>query len=111
MKVGAKRKEAEKKKVLLNNVNVKANHNEVLAIIGRSGSSKSTLLDALAGRIDPNSLEGSILVNGTRVMDGLKSISGYVMQVRTDSVQSLLVNFVLSLRLLSLWPAFRQLLF
>ncbi|CAM6089366.1 unnamed protein product [Calypogeia fissa] len=78
--VGGKLKEVARKKVLLNNVNAKANHSEVLAIIGRSGSSKTTLLDALAGRIDHRSLEGSILVNGKRMDDGLKSISGYVMQ-------------------------------
>lgn len=81
MNVGGNRKEVSKKKVLLNNVHARAKHSEVLAIIGRSGSSKTTLLDALAGRIDQRSLEGSILVNGKRVDDGLKSISGYVMQV------------------------------
>ncbi|KAL3699267.1 hypothetical protein R1sor_017289 [Riccia sorocarpa] len=69
-----------KKKTLLNGVNAKARNSEILAIIGRSGSSKTTLLDALAGHIDASSLEGSILVNGVKMEDGLKSISGYVTQ-------------------------------
>ncbi|KAL2610196.1 hypothetical protein R1flu_028769 [Riccia fluitans] len=70
----------EKKKTLLDGVNAKARNSEILAIMGRSGSSKTTLLDALAGHIDANSLEGSILVNGVKMEDGLKSISGYVTQ-------------------------------
>ncbi|KAL2609451.1 hypothetical protein R1flu_028024 [Riccia fluitans] len=70
----------EKTKTLLHGVNARARNSEILAIIGRSGSSKTTLLDALAGHIDASSLEGSILVNGVGMVDGLKSISGYVTQ-------------------------------
>ncbi|KAG6545618.1 hypothetical protein Mapa_012972 [Marchantia paleacea] len=69
-----------KQKTLLHNVTAKASNSEILAIIGRSGSSKTTLLDALAGHINSSSLEGSMLVNGIKVDAGLKSISGYVMQ-------------------------------
>ncbi|OAE23915.1 hypothetical protein AXG93_1217s1270 [Marchantia polymorpha subsp. ruderalis] len=69
-----------KQKTLLHNVTAKASNSEILAIIGRSGSSKTTLLDALAGHINSRSLEGSMLVNGIKVDAGLKSISGYVMQ-------------------------------
>lgn len=70
-----------REKVLLNNVTANANHSEVLAIAGPSGSSKTTFLDALAGRIDRNSLKGQILVNGRPMDSAFKRVSGYVMQV------------------------------
>lgn len=69
-----------REKVLLNNVTANANHSEVLAIAGPSGSSKTTFLDALAGRIDRNSLKGQILVNGRPMDSAFKRVSGYVMQ-------------------------------
>ncbi|KAL3688578.1 hypothetical protein R1sor_014887 [Riccia sorocarpa] len=67
-------------KILLNNISFRANHGEVLAIAGPTGSSKSTLLDALAGRIDRRSLSGAILVNGVPVDKYFRRVSGYVMQ-------------------------------
>lgn len=70
-----------KVKTLLNNVSAPVNHSEVLAIAGPSGSSKTTFLDALAGRIDLKSLKGQILVNGKPMDSAFKRISGYVMQV------------------------------
>lgn len=70
-----------KEKILLNNVTARANHSEVLAIAGPSGSSKTTFLDALAGRIERKSLKGNILVNGKPMGSSFKRISGYVMQV------------------------------
>lgn len=68
-------------KILLNNVSADAHPSEVLAIAGPSGSSKTTFLDALAGRIDRNSLKGQILVNGRPMDSAFKRVSGYVMQV------------------------------
>jgi ABC-type multidrug transport system fused ATPase/permease subunit len=70
-----------KVRTLLNNVSAAVNHSQVLAIAGPSGSSKTTFLDALAGRIDPKSLKGQILVNGKPMDSAFKRISGYVMQV------------------------------
>jgi ABC-type multidrug transport system fused ATPase/permease subunit len=70
-----------REKVLLNHVSADARPSEVLAIAGPSGSSKTTFLDALAGRIDRNSLKGQILVNGRPMDSAFKRISGYVMQV------------------------------
>ncbi|KAL2630588.1 hypothetical protein R1flu_015274 [Riccia fluitans] len=67
-------------KILLNNISCRANHGEVLGIAGPTGSSKSTLLDALAGRIDRRSLSGTILVNGIPVDKSFRRVSGYVMQ-------------------------------
>lgn len=74
---------AVQEKSLLNNVSARANHSEVLAVAGPSGSSKTTLLDALAGRIERKSLQGHILVNGKAMDSAFKRVSGYVMQVRT----------------------------
>lgn len=67
-------------RILLNRVSAKASPSEVLAIAGPSGSSKTTFLDALAGRIDRHSLQGQILVNGMPMTSAFKRISGYAMQ-------------------------------
>jgi len=69
-------------KILLNNVTARANHSEMLAVVGPSGSSKTTFLDAMAGRIDRRSLSGQILVNQSPMDATFKRVSGYVMQVR-----------------------------
>lgn len=75
------RKGETREKILLNNVSADARPSEVLAIAGPSGSSKTTFLDALAGRIDRKALRGQILVNGRPMDSAFKRISGYVMQV------------------------------
>ncbi|KAG6554029.1 hypothetical protein Mapa_004949 [Marchantia paleacea] len=67
-------------KTLLNDISVEAFAGELLAIVGPSGSGKTTFLDALAGRIAPESLEGEILVNGHPINNSFRRISGYVMQ-------------------------------
>ncbi|KAG0557549.1 hypothetical protein M758_11G135400 [Ceratodon purpureus] len=74
------RKGETREKILLNHVSADAHPSEVLAIAGPSGSSKTTFLDALAGRIDRNSLKGQILVNGRPMDSAFKRVSGYVMQ-------------------------------
>lgn len=79
-------------RILLNRVSAKASPSEVLAIAGPSGSSKTTFLDALAGRIDRHSLQGQILVNGMPMTSAFKRISGYAMQVWLAHIQFLWVS-------------------
>eukprot|EP00850_Spirogloea_muscicola_P005787 SM000027S09568 [mRNA] locus=s27:52714:57126:- [translate_table: standard] len=67
-------------RVLLNRVSATAKHGEILAIVGPSGAGKSTFLDAVAGRINFHSLQGSIRLNGRDVDQSFKRRSGYVMQ-------------------------------
>nr|CAB3219644.1 ATP-binding cassette sub-family G member 2-like [Phallusia mammillata] len=50
------------------------------AIMGPTGSGKSSLLDILAGRKDPNGLSGLVLVDGRPLPSNFKRISGYVVQ-------------------------------
>ncbi|OMP03621.1 ABC transporter-like protein [Corchorus olitorius] len=69
------------KKVLLNDISGEAREGEILAILGATGSGKTTLIDAIANRIDKNSLGGSVTLNGEVLRSGLlKVISAYVMQ-------------------------------
>ncbi|KAM4779944.1 broad substrate specificity ATP-binding cassette transporter ABCG2 isoform 4-T5 [Cyanocitta cristata] len=50
------------------------------AILGPTGSGKSSLLDILAARKDPNGLSGDILINGAPQPANFKCTSGYVVQ-------------------------------
>jgi len=50
------------------------------AIMGPTGSGKSSLLDILAGRKDPKGLSGKVLINGGPLPKNFKRISGYVIQ-------------------------------
>uniref|UniRef100_A0A8C3M6J7 ABC transporter domain-containing protein n=1 Tax=Geospiza parvula TaxID=87175 RepID=A0A8C3M6J7_GEOPR len=50
------------------------------AILGPTGSGKSSLLDILAARKDPRGLSGDILINGAPQPDNFKCTSGYVVQ-------------------------------
>uniref|UniRef100_A0A8D2L3M0 ABC transporter domain-containing protein n=1 Tax=Varanus komodoensis TaxID=61221 RepID=A0A8D2L3M0_VARKO len=50
------------------------------AILGPTGSGKSSLLDILATRKDPAGLSGDILINGITLPSHFKCISGYVVQ-------------------------------
>ncbi|CAG5128016.1 unnamed protein product, partial [Candidula unifasciata] len=50
------------------------------AILGPTGSGKSSLLDVLAGRKDPKGLTGSILLDGLPPPDNFKCLVGYVVQ-------------------------------
>ncbi|KAL3695275.1 hypothetical protein R1sor_009351 [Riccia sorocarpa] len=66
---------------ILNKISGEARDGEILAVMGHSGSGKSTLIDALAQRIAPESLGGTITLNGEQVSSTLlRSISAYVMQ-------------------------------
>ncbi|KAL9429162.1 hypothetical protein AB3S75_031049 [Citrus x aurantiifolia] len=68
-------------KLLLDNISGEAREGEIMAILGASGAGKTTLMDALAGRIEKESLQGSVTLNG-EVLESklLKIISAYVMQ-------------------------------
>ncbi|XP_057188591.1 broad substrate specificity ATP-binding cassette transporter ABCG2d isoform X2 [Triplophysa rosa] len=50
------------------------------AILGPTGSGKSSFLDVLAGRKDPGGLSGEVLVNGSPQPPNFKCLSGYVVQ-------------------------------
>ncbi|XP_056312559.1 broad substrate specificity ATP-binding cassette transporter ABCG2d [Danio aesculapii] len=50
------------------------------AILGPTGSGKSSFLDVLAGRKDPAGLSGEVLVNGALQPPNFKCLSGYVVQ-------------------------------
>ncbi|KAK0051150.1 ATP-binding cassette sub-family G member 2 [Biomphalaria pfeifferi] len=50
------------------------------AILGPTGSGKSSLLDVLAGRKDPKGLTGTILLDGAPLPDNFKCLVGYVVQ-------------------------------
>ncbi|XP_074849744.1 broad substrate specificity ATP-binding cassette transporter ABCG2-like [Carettochelys insculpta] len=50
------------------------------AILGPTGSGKSSLLDILAARKDPRGLSGDVLINGAPQPANFKCISGYVVQ-------------------------------
>ncbi|NXU96064.1 ABCG2 protein, partial [Cettia cetti] len=50
------------------------------AILGPTGSGKSSLLDILAARKDPKGLSGDILINGAPQPANFKCTSGYVVQ-------------------------------
>lgn len=68
-------------KTILNDVSFTASPGQVLAVVGSSGAGKSTVLDALAGRIRSKSLQGQILVNGQPTgSKSYKRLIGYVMQ-------------------------------
>jgi ABC-type multidrug transport system ATPase subunit len=68
-------------RALLDGISGEAREGEILAVLGASGAGKSTLIDALAGRIQRESLRGAVTLNG-EALDGrlLRVISAYVMQ-------------------------------
>ncbi|XP_019358066.1 PREDICTED: ATP-binding cassette sub-family G member 2-like [Gavialis gangeticus] len=72
-----RRKTVEKK--ILHNMNgiMKPGLN---AILGPTGSGKSSLLDVLAARKDPAGLSGKVLIDGVLQPPNFKCISGYVVQ-------------------------------
>ncbi|KAK4784639.1 hypothetical protein SAY86_019007 [Trapa natans] len=68
-------------KTLLDDISGEAHDGEILAVLGASGSGKSTFIDALANRIARGSLRGTVTLNGEPLESRmLKVISAYVMQ-------------------------------
>ena len=55
------------KKLILNKINLELKPNDVLGVIGETGSGKSTFLDLLTGLFDPSN--GSILINGINIKE------------------------------------------
>ncbi|CAM0949471.1 unnamed protein product [Alopecurus aequalis] len=75
------RRRARETKLLLDGVSGEARESELFAVMGASGSGKSTLVDALAGRIERESLHGRVTLNGETLHGRrLRAISAYVMQ-------------------------------
>ncbi|CAM9671049.1 unnamed protein product [Chrysoparadoxa australica] len=59
-----------RRRVLLKDINCRAEPCEMLAIMGSTGSGKTTLLDLLAGRKNTGLISGSILFNGGERFEG-----------------------------------------
>src|SRR5665213_4238699 len=57
--------------VVLHDIDMIVEPGEIVAIVGPSGSGKSSLLRALGGFLDPSS--GSLLIDGELVADGHQS--------------------------------------
>ncbi|EXB65354.1 ABC transporter G family member 6 [Morus notabilis] len=77
----ARRTAEPEKRTILNSISGEARDGEILAILGASGSGKTTLLDALANRIEKESLKGTVSLNGEVLESRLwKAIVAYVMQ-------------------------------
>uniref|UniRef100_A0A0D3FH01 ABC transporter G family member 5 n=1 Tax=Oryza barthii TaxID=65489 RepID=A0A0D3FH01_9ORYZ len=67
--------------LLLDGVSGEAREGEIMAVLGASGAGKTTLIDALADRIQRDSLRGAVTLNGEPLGGRmLKVISAYVMQ-------------------------------
>ncbi|MBP9707775.1 MAG: ATP-binding cassette domain-containing protein [Oligoflexales bacterium] len=85
-------------KKVLNGVNLSISAGEHVAIVGRSGSGKSTILGCLLGKWVPS--EGEILVNGDQVSaESIRSIFPYIAWVDPDTKiwnQTLYNNIVYS---------------
>lgn len=68
-------------KTILDNLSGQVNPGRLLAIMGPTGSGKTSLVNALAGRLQVGGvLEGEILVNGQPRGNAFRSLSCYVMQ-------------------------------
>ena len=74
-------KRVERKKVILDDVNLSILPGEMVAIVGGSGAGKSTVMNCMCGYSMPT--EGQVLANGVDLYDNyeiLKQIIGYVPQ-------------------------------
>jgi len=65
------------KKLVLDNINIKINPNERIAIVGENGSGKTTFANLLLGFFEPES--GEILVNGD------ENLKNYILDLRKNS--------------------------
>ncbi|KAM9998102.1 hypothetical protein ACTFIY_007741 [Dictyostelium cf. discoideum] len=73
-----------KRKQILDNVNGVCPPGQLTALMGLSGSGKTSLLDILSGRKNVGNIDGKVLINGAPVGKNFKRISGYVTQ---DDIQ------------------------
>ncbi|KAM0875575.1 hypothetical protein ACQ4PT_036693 [Festuca glaucescens] len=70
-----------RRNTLLDGISGEAREGEIMAVLGASGAGKSTLIDALASRIQRESLRGAFTLNGDALDSRLlRVISAYVMQ-------------------------------
>ncbi|EGG13290.1 ABC transporter G family protein [Cavenderia fasciculata] len=67
-------------KVILNNVSGICYPGQLTALMGLSGSGKTSLLDILSGRKNVGDITGEVLINGYPRLKNFKRISGYVTQ-------------------------------
>ncbi|KAM3385890.1 hypothetical protein ACQJBY_009524 [Aegilops geniculata] len=73
--------DATRRNTLLDGISGEAREGEIMAVLGASGAGKSTLIDALADRIQRESIRGAVTLNGDALDSRLLSvISAYVMQ-------------------------------
>lgn len=67
---------------VLNNINITINKGQTVALVGQSGSGKSTIVDLIPRFFDP--VKGEILLDGENLknysIDSLRSLFGYVNQ-------------------------------
>jgi ABC-type multidrug transport system ATPase subunit len=87
-------------KTVLDDVSGVANPGQLLSVMGPSGGGKTSVLNVLAGRINP--AKGSVLLNGQKLPKNFNRIAAYVMQ--DDLLAEMLTprelfNFAASLRL------------
>lgn len=61
------------KKIVLENVNLKVKKNQIIGIIGKTGSGKTTIMDILLGLLIPS--EGNLLIDGEPI--NKKNIGSY----------------------------------
>ncbi|KCV67838.1 hypothetical protein, variant [Fonticula alba] len=72
------RRRSGEEKVILDRVSGMALPGRVLAIMGPSGGGKTSLLDAVSGRLP--GIKGQVLVNGAPLPKNFRRVSSYVMQ-------------------------------
>ena len=80
------------KKVIVNNVSCTVQPGQLLAVLGASGSGKTSFLDAMACRFHDGVVNGDVRFNGSiRTEDDVKGVAAYVMQ--SDHIMPFLTVF------------------
>ncbi|KAI4994023.1 hypothetical protein ZWY2020_008336 [Hordeum vulgare] len=78
---GVQATDTTRRNTLLDGISGEAREGEIMAVLGASGAGKSTLIDALADRIQRESLRGAVTLSGDALDSRLlRVISAYVMQ-------------------------------
>ncbi|GMP48038.1 hypothetical protein CsSME_00015535 [Camellia sinensis var. sinensis] len=67
-------------RTILNGITGKVSPGEILAVLGPSGGGKSTLLNALAGRLQGQGFSGSVLANNRKLTKPVLKRTGFVTQ-------------------------------